>query len=144
MPYHVRITTKSAPYDEVGLDLTEEELQERILQPYRDGNSIVIGGRTISADDFARIRINYTDESSEQLLPLVKAERRKNTIYSGPPGASEVAKRGRDVTDQSSRVQRGPPLAPKPRRVSERPSIQERCSLCTGGTPKFATRSSAS
>jgi len=106
VPYHVQITQKSyRQHDEVRLDLTKEQLETRFLIPYREGRSIVIGGKTIPPEDIERIRINYTDQTSEELLPIVRREeeeeRRSSRVVmlGGPSDEWHVASRGRDVTD---------------------------------------------
>ena len=101
MPYHVRITLRSdRTHDEVKLDLTEEQLRERFLRPYRAGDPIVISGRTINCDDIERIRVSYTEENSEQLIPTIRAERRQShAVAVGISDEWYVTKRGIDVTD---------------------------------------------
>jgi len=101
MPYHVRITLRSdRSRDEVKLDLTEEQLRERFLRPYRAGDPIVISGRTIHCDDIERIRVSYTEENSEQLIPIIRAERKKQSHAAvGISDEWYVTKRGIDVTD---------------------------------------------
>ena len=123
MPYHVRITSKSDPsYDEVKLDLTEQELKERFLTPYREGRSIVIGGKTIPPDDIVRVRISHTDKTSEQLLPAVRAERAASSVIAPISDEWYVAKRGRDVTDE---LITGPPGSGAiPRLQAEGPDIK--------------------
>jgi hypothetical protein len=98
--YHVRISTKSSPRDEVRLDLSLRELTDRFLQPYREGRPMVAGGRTIPIDDLTKIRVNYTDQASAELRPRAEAERRRQGI-SGPPSVEwRIAKSGVDVTDR--------------------------------------------
>ena len=100
MPYHVRITPRSdRSHDEVRLDLTKEQLEERFLAPYREGRPIVIRGRTIPSNDIERICITQTDESSEQLLPLIRAERRASSVITMISEEWDVADHGTDVTD---------------------------------------------
>lgn len=107
MPYHVRITLNAQRgHDEVRLDLTDEELERRVLGPYREGRPITLKGRTFPLDEIKRLRINFTEESSEQLRPLVEAEseqRRQasNVVLVGGPSTDwYIAARGRDVTDE--------------------------------------------
>ena len=107
MPYHVRITLKSDPgHDEVKLDLSEDQLKERILIAYEEGRPIVIGGTTISPDDIQRVRITRTDQSSEQLIPMVRAERQASTLITMTSDEWYVAEKGKDVTDDFIK---GPP-----------------------------------
>jgi len=100
VPYHVRVTPRSGRHDEVKLDLSEKELRERFLQPYYDGRPIVIGGRTISVDDLERIRITFTEENSDALFPIVRAERRASNVITTISDEWYIADKGRDVTDE--------------------------------------------
>lgn len=101
MPYHVRVSTRShRTEDEVRLDLTQAELEERFLRPYREGRPIVIGGRTVDPADLDRLRINVTDETSAELLPIVQRERREAQVQTTLPNDWYIADRGRDVTDE--------------------------------------------
>jgi len=100
--YHVRLSTKSIrSHDEVRLDLSADELELRFLAPYREGRAIVINGKAIPMDDLAALRISRTDQSSEQLRPVVKAERRASNVYAiGISDNWYVAAKGDDMTDQ--------------------------------------------
>ena len=98
--YHVRVSTKSQPSrDEVKLDLSRQDLEERFLKPYRQGRPIVIGGRTIPIDDLEKLRVNETDETSETLLPMVIAQRQARAVATTIPNDWYIAARGREVTD---------------------------------------------
>ena len=123
MPYHVRITQKSdSLHDEVKLDLTEDQLEQRFLNPYREGRPIIIGGKTIPPDDIDRIRITFTEETSEQILPLVRAERATSNVITPIPDQWYVAKRGQDITDE---LITGPPgTGTLPRKKAIGPDVQ--------------------
>lgn len=100
MPFHVRITQKSdKTNDEVKLDLTKDHLVERILTPYREGRPIVIGGKTIPPDDIEKIHINETEETSDELIPKIKEERRKSNVIVMISDEWYVTDKGKDVTD---------------------------------------------
>src|SRR5215813_9872065 len=100
MPYHVRVSTRSSPsHDEVRLDLTLEELEDRFLRPYREGRPIVIGGRTVEPADLDRLRVNFTSESSVDLLPVIREERWQSRAKMTKPEEWYIADKGRDVTD---------------------------------------------
>ena len=102
MPYyHVRITSESDRDDDiVKLDFSKEELEERVLGPYRKGSPITIQGRTISVDEIERIRINRTEQDSQHLRPSIQAERAHSGIFVGSqPIEWEIADKGEDVTD---------------------------------------------
>jgi predicted nucleotide-binding protein len=102
MPFHVRITPKSMPaHDEVRLDLTRQQLEERIVAPYRQGEPITIGGWTILPHEILRILITSTDVPSKQLFPRVRADRRfGNVTDPARPDTWNVAAMGEDVTDE--------------------------------------------
>lgn len=109
MPFHVRITQKSnRTTDEVKLDLSKDQLEERFLKPYSEGRAMIIGGKTIPPEDIERIHINYTDETSEKLLPIIRAERARNSIITLISDEWYVTKKGVDMTDE---LITGPPGA---------------------------------
>jgi predicted nucleotide-binding protein len=115
VPYHVLISTHShSTEDDVRLDLTEDQLEERFLLPYRQGRPIVVGGRTVQPTDLDRLRITYTDETSEQLLPRVRQERREAQVQTMLPDDWYIADRGRDVTDDFVTGPPGYELPPAP------------------------------
>jgi hypothetical protein len=97
--YHVRISVKSRPRDEVRLDLAVDELADRFLQPYREGRPIVTGGRTVPMDDLTKIRISRTDHPSADLRATVQAERRRQAVVAPVSEDWLIANRGADVTD---------------------------------------------
>jgi hypothetical protein len=100
--YHVRLSTKSIrSHDEVRLDLSADELELRFLAPYREGRAIVINGKAIPMDDLAALRISRTDQSSEQLRPVIKAERRASNVFAiGISDNWYIAAKGDNMTDQ--------------------------------------------
>jgi hypothetical protein len=61
---------------------------------------MVIGGKTIPPEDIERIRINYTDETSEELLPRVRRDEEEKSrsnsfiVIGGPSDEWYVADRG--------------------------------------------------
>ena len=115
VPYHVRVSTHSNPSsNEVRLDLTREELEDRFLRSYREGRPIVVGGRTVEPGDLARLRVNYTDESSADLLPIVREERRRSPTMTTIPNDWFIADRGREVTDELITGPPGSDLPPVP------------------------------
>ncbi|MFF8931264.1 TIR domain-containing protein [Streptomyces longwoodensis] len=101
MPFHVRVTRKSDRSNtEVRLDLTEQELEDRFLKPYREGRPIVIGGITVPIDDLERIQINRTDLEAAQILPIVQERRRNSSVVTFLSDEYYVASYGEDVTDK--------------------------------------------
>jgi predicted nucleotide-binding protein len=95
--YHVRISTKSNIYhDEVRLDLSQDELAERFLQPYQEGRSITMNGRVIALDDITRIKISHSAVPSEELRNLVKVDQMQRP--SSLPEDWLIVEKGQDVT----------------------------------------------
>lgn len=117
MPFHVRVST-NGQRDEVALDLTEEQLETRILGPYRQGLPLVISGRTIPVGEVKRIRINETDKSSPQLLAQVREEERgaaarsRVIIAGGPYYEWSAAAKGKEVTDDYIKTPPGSERSP--------------------------------
>ncbi len=100
--YHICISLKSSrSYGEVKLDLTEGRLNERVLTPYRRGESIVVNGKTIQLDDIERMWISTTKESSKNYYGLAEniKQSRWSNVLPGPSIDWIIAKEGKDVTD---------------------------------------------
>jgi len=98
--YHVRISTRSRRRDDVGLDLSYDELISRFVEPYREGLPIVIGGRAIPIDDLTKIRINRAEQPSAELRPSVRAERSGQELRTPVSEDWLIARKGEDVTDR--------------------------------------------
>ena len=98
--YHVRITKKSdRSWDIVWLDLHWEELEERIIAPYRTGQPITINGQSISINDIEQLRITETEMDSTQLRPEVERERQSRRVSTGISIEWYIADKGTDVTN---------------------------------------------
>ena len=99
--FHVRVTRNSdSSRTYVRLDLSEEQLEERVLLPYREGRPIVIGGTTIPIGDIKQIRINTTEESAETIRLRVRAQMRESRFISfSTPEDWYVADYGPEATD---------------------------------------------
>lgn len=103
MNYHVRISLKSQKSsDETKTDFSEEQLQVRILEPYEQGEPIILNGKTIQPNDIERIRISKSQELSSQIIQRIKADDRNSSVISlgGPSDAWRAASRATDVTDE--------------------------------------------
>jgi len=83
MNYHVRISLKSQKSsDETKTDFSEEQLRVRILEPYEQGEPIIVNGKTIQPDDVERIRISRSQEPSPQIIQRIKADDRNSSFIS--------------------------------------------------------------
>lgn len=94
MPYHVVISTAKAPSFEIKWDLTEPELEDLILAPYRDSRPIVVNGRTILPEQIERVQVVKTElPSSNFTVPTVKhlAARGDTDWYQLEPGALDAS-----------------------------------------------------
>ena len=111
MPYyHVRITPKSDQRNNiVKLDLSKEDLEKRVLYPYRKGEPITFRGRTVTTDEIECIRINKTEQDSvyfrsieevemSNTKPLTEEEMYYSEPYM-PLTEEDIADKGKDVTD---------------------------------------------
>ena len=100
MPYHVRVTPRSdRSRVEVKLDLAPDQLEERFLGPYREGRPLLVGGRVIPPEDLERIEITYTSQTSQQLIPRIRAARDESSGVELMSDEWYVAASGKDVTD---------------------------------------------
>lgn len=101
--YHVRLTPlahRRLTGDELALDLSREQLEQRFLILRREGRPVTLGGRSYSWEEIDRLRINETEDSSAQLLPQIKAERAGGSARAAIPDKWYVTTKGRDVTDE--------------------------------------------
>ena len=95
------------------LDFTIEELEERVLVPYRKGRPITIGGKSITTDDIERIRITMTEQASAYLRPVVQQERDSSVMISTSLDF-DIAAKGDDMTDGFIAAPPGSELEPAP------------------------------
>jgi len=103
MYFHVRITQKSNKrHDETKLDLSEEQLIERVIKPYESDEPIIINGKTISGNDIERIRITQSNEKSEILIQQVRYERTTSSVMVVGGMSIEwlAADKAKNVTDE--------------------------------------------
>lgn len=120
--YHVRISVAGEQSDETKLDLTDDELEQQFLAPYRDGRPITVNGRVVKMSYLERIRISTSDHSAQDFIPRLIAKDQVSLGFSGQSYPWRAADRAQDVTDEFIT---GPPGSaasadadPKLRRVS--------------------------
>ena len=95
--FHVWITLRSHQWPGVNkLDMRRDEVLQRVVEPYRARQTILISGRTLSFEEIERVQIHATDKPSD----LIKAELRARKL---PPSKVPIDYRvfatGIDVTD---------------------------------------------
>jgi hypothetical protein len=90
--YHVRLHVLDKPEFEVKLDLSRDELEERVLVPYRDLRPIVLNGRTMLIESIGRIEIFEGTSPSSQLEPLTLSLGRQGVHdwFYGEPSVKDV------------------------------------------------------
>jgi hypothetical protein len=86
MPFHVQLTGPEV--DEWGgffaLDLSPEQLEERLLQPYRAGEPITLDGRTVQPNEGLKVKITETENpSSQQKLAAQNRTKRMSRTIGG-------------------------------------------------------------
>ncbi len=68
MLYHIRISKKPYPYStEYNFDITKEQLENRFLNRFNQGQNIVINGKTVQLKDIEQIEIFETPKESIKL-----------------------------------------------------------------------------
>ncbi|MFD5824308.1 TIR domain-containing protein [Lentzea sp. NPDC060358] len=100
--FHARLSTVGARHDEVKLDMSLPELEEKILAPYREGRIITMNGRSIDPMEIERLRISMSDVPSRVLIQEIEHGRRNSSVavIGGPSMGWRAANRADDVTDE--------------------------------------------
>jgi hypothetical protein len=98
VPLHVQIydNTGQNYFGSYPFDLTDEQLEERILRPYRAGATLVVEGHVIPASEIKSIRIAETEQSAAELRPLAEARARTDGSFVGADGL--IMSMGQDRT----------------------------------------------
>jgi len=102
MFYHVIVKPKSDKfYGEYKTDLTREQLIARFIEPYEQGNPVVINGKTVQPEDIERIKIAESDGTIESFIHQIRAEDQQSpvAIIGGPSYTYQAICRAKDVTD---------------------------------------------
>ncbi|HAS6031941.1 hypothetical protein DC365_15730 [Vibrio vulnificus] len=102
MYYHVTIKPKSDNwYGEYKTDLTREQLVSRYVEPYEQGQPILINGKTVTPDDIERIKFYFSEKTIESYVPAIRAESMNSsvTFIGGPSYTQTAISRSKDVTD---------------------------------------------
>lgn len=99
--YHVQIHHKHN-VDEYKVNLTEEQLLTRIVEPYTSGQPIVLNGRTIELNLINRINIFKTEDNLDNAIKEFEEERRTDPspykIFDAAPEWKAI-ETGKNVTD---------------------------------------------
>lgn len=114
MPFHHVLVSNAEKPDNFRCilhDLSEQELSEKVLRPYKSGKAIVADGRIYPAADLRGLKIIRTDVQAETALDRATEEVNKDYesmnsdprsgVFFGPfpgYGIDQVAEAGIDVT----------------------------------------------
>ena len=100
--YHVRIRTKADTTNtRTALDWSREQLEQRLLVPYREGRPLVFRGETILPEELKQVLISTSEEPGEVTRQQLRREQELSSFISvGATGDAAVAARGQDVTDE--------------------------------------------
>lgn len=102
MYYHIDIIQKH-DYKELKINLSREELMSRIIEPYQQGNPIVINGKTIQLDTINRIRIFQTETLLDDEIKKFQVAYEKDSgqfkIF-GPSPTLQAIESGKYVSDE--------------------------------------------
>ena len=101
--YHARVNCKTTKVKEVPLvgfenDLSKEDLLNKIAKPFIRGEQFFCGGAVIFPEKVAELRFSVTQQTSEELAPLIYARRRMHGVISATPAERTVVSEGKDVT----------------------------------------------
>ncbi|HGF5285367.1 TPA: hypothetical protein ACF376_004622, partial [Vibrio parahaemolyticus] len=102
MYYHVTIKPKSDNwYGEYKTDLTRDQLVSRYVEPYEQGQPILINGKTVTPDDIERIKFYFSEKTIESYVPAIRAEDMNSSVavIGGPTYTQTAISRSKDVTD---------------------------------------------
>ena len=104
MFYHARVKIKPERAKEsakfgVETDLSYEDLLEKIAGPFIRGEQFYCGGLVVQPTKVEEIKFNQTDQSSGDLLPLLRARARNSGIIMAV-SKRDVIHEGKDITRQ--------------------------------------------
>ncbi|RWZ59857.1 hypothetical protein EQV77_00745 [Halobacillus fulvus] len=102
--YHVRISVKGQRNGEGKYNISEEELQERFVKPFKYGDPIIVNGRTIPEASIERFQVSTTESEQEfeSHMKMIKERDRASGIkrLGGPPYEWRAAQNAKDITDE--------------------------------------------
>lgn len=75
MYFHIKLL-KSEEDGEIKVNITEEELIERYVEPYLTGDTIVINGTTIDPKNIYRVKITESKDSLDTIIQQIRNEDR--------------------------------------------------------------------
>jgi hypothetical protein len=114
----------------VELDLTEENLLDNIVGPYKAGKKLLCGGTIVDPFDIDTIQINETPQSSSEYLPMIRARNAASNVLTVIPDEWEVTEEGEVVTRKFINVAPG-----KQSRAANHEAVSENAQPVSKGGP---------
>jgi predicted nucleotide-binding protein len=116
MYYHAAITARDSTNDEIALDLSEAQLDSRVVGPYDRGQTIIINGRSIVPSEILRLKVYRSGRPSAELAASDRARDAAAGIIflPGPSDAERATSTADDVTDAYVKGPPGSAAAKKP------------------------------
>jgi predicted nucleotide-binding protein len=100
--YHVRVQfalgRSSKIEEKFEVDLTREDLKEKIVRPFLDKRTFMCGGAFIDPKAVRELHFTETSQPSAELIPFIRAEHRASGIVFFGSDESFVAEKGHEVT----------------------------------------------
>ena len=123
MPFHIRVTPLHGDRTDelVAVDLEEDFLRQRVVDPYLRGVPFTVRGRTFDPFELRRIKIGYTDEPASYHVTRIRDARPAGFITT-TPDSYYVPDRGQDRTDDFIV---GPPGSANPEPRVDEPGQRE-------------------
>lgn len=103
MFYHARVECTPARAKDVPIigyeyDLSRDDLLAKIAIPFVRREQFYCGGAVILPDRVLEVKFNVTQQSSQDLKPLIEARRRMHPVISARSPLTDVLSEGKDVT----------------------------------------------
>ena len=98
--YHVIIVQNSTSAEEVRLDYTLAELQQRVVDPYTSGRPLTVNGKTFAPNESERVTITKTNLDSSHIRHTLPMNPRARPFVTSRGIDKYIAQSGEDVTDQ--------------------------------------------
>ena len=117
--FHVRITQKSGGPDPLKLDFNRQDLEQRVLRPYREGRPITISGKTTTTDDIEQVKITTTVQNSAYYRTIAEQKRNSSGVIIFTPLEWDIINMGDDVTDDFITGSPGSELEERPSEVKD-------------------------
>ena len=98
--YHVIIVQHSTSAEEVRLDYTLEELQHRIIDPYRRGQPLTVNGKTIAPNEIERVTITKSEDLSSDVRRNLQMTPQARALATTKAIDKYLANSAENVTDE--------------------------------------------